>query len=98
MTNTQKTPGAPLTLHQLNIAVYIHAYHALNDNMPSLSEIAHAFGVQGNASYGTLQRLIKHGVLERAENPRQYRFARTHTGAAYRAQIVAKRIEQGGAA
>ena len=98
MSNTKATPGETLNTHQLCVAVFIHAYHTINDNLPSLSEIAHAFDVHGNASYETLQRLIKHGVLERAENPRQYRFARTPDGAAYRAQIVAKHVEQGGAA
>ena len=98
MSNTKTAPSAPLTTHQLCVAVFIHAYQAINDNVPSLSEIAHAFSVQGNASYETLQRLIKHGVLERAENPRQYRFARTPAGAAYRAQIVAKHVEQAGKA
>ena len=98
MTNTQTTPSAPLTLHQLNIAVYIHAYHALNDNMPSYTEIAKAFGVHNNASLETVRRLKQKGVFEQAENFSKYRFARTPAGAAYRAQIVAKHIEQSGKA
>lgn len=102
MSNTKTTPItselSPLTTHQLCVAVFIHAYQAANDNIPNFLEISNAFGVHGNASYETVHRMIKHGVFERAENDKQYRFARTPAGAAYRAQIVAKHVEQGGVA
>lgn len=98
MSNTKTTPSAALTTHQLCVAVFIHAYQAANDNIPSFLEVAHAFGVHRNASYETVHRMIKLGVFERTENHSQYRFARTPAGAAYRAQIVAKSVEQGGKA
>ena len=102
MSNTKTTPItselSPLTNYQLCCAVFIHAYQAANDNIPSFIEVAHAFGVHSNTSYETVHRMIKYGVFERAENHSQYRFARTPAGAAYRAQIVAKYVEQGGKA
>lgn len=97
MTKPTPTVGQKLTAHQLNIAVFIHAYQAKNDNMPSHAEIAQAFGIATNAAHECVHRLKKHGVFEPTENPSKYRFARTQAGAAYRAQIKAKRIEQGGA-
>ena len=97
MSNTKTTQGAPLTAHQLCVAVFIHAYQAKNDNMPSHAEVAAAFGIAPNAAFEAVQRLTKHGVFEKAENLSKYRFARTPAGAAYRAQIAAKHIEQGGA-
>ena len=98
MINTKKTVGAALTPHQLCVAVFIHAYQAMNDNMPSYSEIGRAFGCYPNAANETVKRLMGNGVFEKAENFIKYRFARTPAGAAYRAQIVAKHVEQGGAA
>ena len=98
MTNTKKPAGAPLTAHQLCVAVFIHAYHAMNDNMPNYFEIGKAFGCYPNASNETVKRLMEIGVFEKTENFSKYRFARTPAGAAYRAQIVAKHVEQGGKA
>ncbi len=98
MTRPAAQFGQALTPHQLNVAVFIHTYHAVNDNMPSHAEVAQAFGVRPNAAFEAVQRLKHCGVFEPAENFSKYRFARTHTGTAYRAQITTKRIEQGGAA
>lgn len=98
MTKPAPTIGQKLTAKQLCTAVFIHAYQANNDNMPSYKEISNAFGVQKNAALETVQRLIVYGVFERSENFSKYRFARTPAGAAYRAQIVAKHVEQGGVA
>lgn len=102
MSNTKTTQKAselsPLTAHQLCVAVFIHAYQAQNDNMPSHAEVAAAFGIAPNAAFEAVQRLTKHGVFEKTENFSKYRFARTPAGAAYRAQIVVKHVEQGGAA
>jgi LexA DNA binding domain len=94
---TKLTPivGQKLTAHQLNIAVFIHAYQAQNDNMPNYSEIGKAFGIYPNAAGETVQRLKKYGVFEPTENFSKYRFARTQAGETYRVQIKAKRIEQG---
>jgi len=97
MTKPAPTIGQKLTAKQLCVAVFIHAYQTNNDNMPSYKEIAQAFGVQKNAALETVQRMIVYGVFERAENFSRYRFARTPAGAAYRAQIKAKHIEQSGA-
>lgn len=96
MTNTKKPAGAPLTTHQLCVAVFIHTYQTKNDNMPNHAEVAAAFGIAPNAAFEAVQRLSKHGVFEKTENFSKYRFARTPTGVAYRAQIVAKHVEQGG--
>jgi DNA-binding IclR family transcriptional regulator len=95
---TKPTPiiGQKLTAHQLNVAVFIHAYQANNDNMPTITEVAQAFGIQKNAAHECVQRLKKYGVFEPTENFSKYRFARTQAGESYRAQIKAKRIEQGG--
>lgn len=98
MSNTKTTPGAPLTAHQLCVAVFIHAYQAKNDNIPTTAEVAQAFGIAKNAAFEAVTRLTKHGVFEKTENFSKYRFARTPAGAAYRAQIVAKHVEQGGKA
>lgn len=84
-----------LTTHQLNVAVFIHAYQAMNDNMPTNSEIAAAFGITSNAAYECFKRLTKYGVLEPSENPCRHRFARTSTGAAFMLQIIARRRSQG---
>lgn len=94
---TKPTPivGQKLTAHQLHVAVFIHAYQANNDNMPNYPEIGKAFGIYPNAACEMVHRLIKIGVLEQAENISKYRFARTQAGESYRAQIKAKRIEQG---
>jgi DNA-binding IclR family transcriptional regulator len=97
MTKPTPTASQKLTTHQLNIAVFIHAYQAKNDNMPTITEVAQAFGIQKNAAHECVQRLKKYGVFEATENFSKYRFARTQAGAAYRTQIKAKRIEQGGA-
>ena len=97
MTKPAPTIGQKLTAHQLNVAVFIHSYHANNGNMPSYKEIGQAFGVQNNAALETVQRLKKYGVLEPTENFSKYRFARTQTGESYRVQIRAKRIQQGAA-
>jgi DNA-binding MarR family transcriptional regulator len=98
MTKPAPTIGQKLTAKQLSVAVFIHAYQTNNDNMPSYKEISNAFGVQKNAALETVQRMIVYGVFERAENFSRYRFARTPAGAAYRAQIKARHIEQCGAA
>ena len=84
-----------LTHHQLNVAAFIHAYQTNNDNMPTHAEVAQAFGININAANECVHRLKKIGVFEPAENFSKYRFARTQAGAAYRAQIAAKRVEQG---
>lgn len=98
MTNTKNPAGAPLTAHQLCTTVFIHAYQTKNDNMPSHAEVAAAFGIAPNAAFETVKRLMASGVFEKTENFRKYRFARTPAGKAYRAQIVAKHVEQGGVA
>jgi predicted transcriptional regulator of viral defense system len=94
---TKPTPivGQKLTAHQLNVAVFIHAYQAQNDNMPTITEVAQAFGIQKNAAHECVQRLKKYGVFEATENFSKYRFTRTQAGESYRVQIKAKRIEQG---
>jgi predicted transcriptional regulator of viral defense system len=87
--------GPKLTTHQLNVAVFIHAYQDNNDNMPTITEVAQAFGIQKNAAHECVNRLKKYGVFELTENLSKYRFARTQAGESYRVQIKAKRIEQG---
>ena len=90
--------GQPLTHKQMAVAVFMHVYHASNDNMPSYVEIARAFGVVTNAANEHVQRLKKHGVLELSENTARLRFARTPAGQDYRAQIVDEYVRQGGQA
>lgn len=90
--------GQVMTRQQLAVAVYLHAYQAQNDNMPTHAEIANAFCVVGNAAYESVQRLKKIGVIEATEHTSRYRFARTPAGLGYRAQIKAEHLRQGGAA
>ena len=88
----------PMTKQQLAIAVFLHTYLSINDNMPTLVQISEAFGVWGNATWCHIQALRKRGVLETSENTSQLRFARTEIGVEYRAKIVAERQRQGGVA
>lgn len=90
--------GQPLTVTQMAVAVFLHCYQRNNDNMPTLVEVADAFGVTGNASHEHIQRLKKHGVLEGTERASAYRFARTSAGLEYRKQIIAEHLRQGGKA
>ena len=89
------TAANKLTARQLQVAVYVHTYLELNDNLPTKTEIASAFGVTDNASFEHIKALTKKGVFEPAENPNKLRFARTPTGAWFRQQITAERARQG---
>lgn len=88
----------PMTKQQLAVAVFLHTYLSINDNMPTFVQISEAFGVWSNTTWCHIQALRKRGVLETSENTSQLRFARTEIGLKYRAQIVAERQRQGGAA
>lgn len=90
------TTGNPMTPQQMAIAVFMYVYQQANDNMPTMAQIADAFGTWSNAAHCHVKALRKRGVLEPAENPDQWRFARTEIGLEYRAQIIAERQRQGG--
>lgn len=92
------TAANKLTTRQMQVAVYIHVYHELNDNMPTKAEVASAFGVTDNAAFEHIKSMQKKGVFEPSENPNKLRFARTQTGAWFRQQITTERARQGGIA
>lgn len=83
-----------LSPRQMQVAVYVHVYHDLNDNLPTKAEVASAFGVTDNAAFEHIKALQKKGVLEPSENPNKLRFARTQTGTWFRQQIINKRAFQ----
>jgi DNA-binding transcriptional regulator YhcF (GntR family) len=83
-----------LTNTQLAYAVYIHSYLQANDNLPTRAQTAKDFGVVPNAANDMFKKLHAAGVLERCDDPLQYRFARTPEGRTHRANIIAKANSQ----
>jgi predicted ArsR family transcriptional regulator len=85
-----------LTDRQLAIAVYLHRYLLLNDNLPTAVEVAKAFGIWPNAAHEHLVSLTKKGLLEASENRLKLRFSRTSIGLKQHQRVIEKSISQGG--
>jgi DNA-binding MarR family transcriptional regulator len=65
-----------LTTRQAEIKAYLREYLSENDNMPTHREIADHFNFHLNAAVSHLLALERHGVIERSDNPNQWRFVR----------------------